>query len=109
MVRGVGIVVLVGLARAASAQELANDSFVDGGNAAFQAGFVSGEMAASRLTPPTAGAYRLTGVKFLFGGAANTEMISLHVYTDTAGTDAPGGEIFTMDYMLTASDSAFQM
>ena len=100
---------LLALARVAAAQELANDGFVDGGNAAFQGGFVSGEQAASRFLLPASGSYRLTGVKLLFGGAANTETITLHLYTDTAGTDAPGAEIFTMDYMVTASDSAFQM
>jgi hypothetical protein len=109
MVR-VGITLgLLAFARVSAAQELANDSFVDGGNAAFQGGFITGEQAASRFVLPASGSFRVTGVKFLFGGAATTQTITLHIYTDTAGTDAPGSEIFTMDYMVTGNDAVFYL
>jgi hypothetical protein len=36
-------------------------------------------------------------------------MVTLHVYVDTAGTDMPGTEIFTGNYMITPSGSDLQM
>jgi len=103
------LVAMLTMARAAAAQELANDGFVDGGNASFQGGFVAGEQAASRFVLPAAGTYRIIGVKFLFGPSATNETITIHIYNDTAGTDAPGAEIFNMDYAVTGSATAFQM
>jgi len=103
------VVAMLTLARAAAAQELANDGFVDGGNASFQGGFVAGEQAASRFVLPAAGSYRITGVKFLFGPSPTPEIVTIHIYNDTGGNDAPGPEIFNMDYMVTGSASAFQM
>jgi hypothetical protein len=109
MMRVSVLVAMLTVARAAAAQELANDGFVDGGNASFQGGFVSGEQAASRFVLPAAGTYRITGVKFLFGPSALTETITIHIYSDTVGADTPGPEIFNMDYMVTGSASAWQM
>ena len=56
-------------AAALAQEELKNDGFADGGTAAFQSGFVAGEMAASRFTPP-APDLTVVKVQLLFGGDA---------------------------------------
>src|SRR5262249_21210973 len=78
-------------------------------NAAFQGGFAVGEQGASRFTLPGSGAYRLTGVRFLFGGDSSQVTITLHIYDDSASTDTPGSELFTQDYLVTGNNSAMQM
>jgi hypothetical protein len=105
------LLVLAAVAAApAAAQEtiLQNDGHVNGQPAVFVAGFDVGEMAASRLVPAGIGPWRLRRVRFLFGGAASTQTITLHVYDDTAGNVIPGAELFTGDFLLTASDIALQ-
>jgi len=88
--------------------ELKNDGFVSGGQVAFQGGFVSGESAASRFVAPAAGR-QITRVQLLYGGGSTaTRTITLKVYDDTGGTNAPGAELYTGDYQLTGSDSAMQ-
>ena len=84
---------------------LANDGFTAGAQAGFQAGFVAGEIAAARLVPsaPT----QIQAVRFLYGGAAGTRDIILHVWNDTGAT-SPGSELFTQIYSITASDAALQ-
>lgn len=86
--------------------ELKLDSFVAGGQAGFQGGFVAGEIAAVRLTPP--GPTAIDAVRFLFGGAAGLRSVRLHVWEDAAGADAPGVELFAEDYLVDASDQALQ-
>jgi len=95
---------------AARAQEviLKNDGFTSGGSAVFENGFVTGEMGAARLVPAGPFPMTLTKVQFLFGGAIDTPMVTLHIWDDSAGTDTPGTELFTDDYVLTASDTALQ-
>jgi MYXO-CTERM domain-containing protein len=87
--------------------ELRNDGFVDNASVGFQGGFVAGEIGASRFIAPSAGR-TLQHVRLLFGGAAGTRTITLHVYDDSAGATAPGAELFSGDYQLTASNSAMQ-
>jgi hypothetical protein len=86
--------------------ELKNDGFTDGGAASFQAGFVAGEIGASRFVPPP-GTVQLTRVRFLFGGTGTTQDITLHVWVDS-GADAPGTELFSSEYTLTGADDALQ-
>lgn len=87
----------------ARAQELRNDGW-EGGTAPFQGGFVSGEIAASRFTPP--GPSVLTEVRFLFGGAPGMRNVTLVVWEDAAGGTTPGTEIYRGDYAVTAADTA---
>jgi hypothetical protein len=88
--------------------ELANDGWVDGQIAAFQGGFVAGETAAARLVPPGPCPCRLDAVRFLFGGASGTHDVILHIWNDSAGTDAPGPELYHSTLQLTGSDEFMQ-
>jgi hypothetical protein len=101
----VGICAFAGAARADV--ELKNDGFVSGGTAGFQGGFVSGEIGASRFLAPAPGR-QLVRVQLLFGGMAVTQTITLKVYDDSAGTNAPGTELFSGDYELVGSNDMFQ-
>jgi len=88
--------------------ELKNDGFVSNGTAGFQAGFVIGEIAASRFVAPAAGR-QLLKVQLLFGGGSTaTQDVTVKVWDDTAGANAPGAELHSADYQLTGSDSAIQ-
>ena len=84
-------------------QTLQNDGFV-GGSAAFQGGFVTGEMAASRFELPGPGPMPLTEVQFLFGDIGLQEIVILHVWEDT-GAFAPGNELFSESYVVVGSAS----
>ncbi len=86
--------------------ELRNDGSVDGAAVGFQAGFDAGEIGASSFTAPAAST--LQRVRFLFGGAATQQTITLRVYDDTAGGVAPGAELFSGDFQLTGSNTAMQ-
>jgi hypothetical protein len=88
--------------------QLANDGWIDGQTAAFQGGFVPGEIAAARLVPPGPCPCRLDAVRFLFGGASGTHDVILHVWDDSPGTDAPGPELYTKTLELTGSDEFMQ-
>jgi MYXO-CTERM domain-containing protein len=110
--RNASIVAVVGVAGlfvagSAAAGELQNDSFNPGDTVGFQGGFVTGEIGAARLTGPASGT-TVQHVRFLFGGAAGMRTITLHVWDDTAGTDAPGAELFSGDFQITAADDAIQ-
>jgi len=88
--------------------ELSNDTFTSGGTAAFSGGFVFGEAGASRFVAPAAGRQVLK-VHLLFGGGSTAaQTVTLKVWDDSAGTDAPGTELFTGDFPLTGSDTAIQ-
>jgi uncharacterized protein (TIGR03382 family) len=101
-------VVVLALASSASADiELQNDGFMSGQTAGIQAGFVTGEIGASRFVAAEPG-HQLLKVHLIFGGATTTKTITLHVWDDTAGNDAPGSELFAGDFQLTGSDTAMQ-
>ena len=86
-----------------------NDSFTTGGIAAFQDGFATGEIGAVRLTPTGPFPVQVTRVQFLFGGGVpGPDTITLRIWDDSAGTAAPGAPLFSEDYLVTASDTAFQ-
>jgi len=101
----VGLVALASTARADV--ELQNDGFVSGDTGGFQAGFVSGEIGASRFVADAPG-HQLLKVHLLFGPDAGTFTVTLHVWDDTSGTDAPGSELFAGDFQLMGSSSAVQ-
>ncbi len=83
---------------------LANDGFVDGGVAGFQGGFVTGEIAAARLTTPSADAWAVDHVEFLFGGATTQQTVTLKIWDDNGGTNAPGAELYSGDFLVTGGD-----
>lgn len=84
---------------------LKSDGYVSG-SVSFQGGFLTGDAGATVLGPASS-ASTLKSVLFLYGGAAATDSITLTVYAD-AGNDAPGSVLYSHDYLLTASDAAFQ-
>lgn len=100
-------VVCVATARGAEAQVLKNDGFMTNGQVGIQSGFVAGEMGASRFVAPQAG-LTVTVVTFFFGGATSQQTVTLHIYDDTAGNNAPGAELFSADFQVTGSDTALQ-
>jgi len=103
----IAIAMWVGMTSAANAEELKNDSFVSGQAAGFQTGFATGEAGASRFVAPDAGR-TLQRITFLFGGDTAMKTVTLKVWDDTAGTDAPGTELFSGDFSITGNDTAFQ-
>jgi hypothetical protein len=103
----IAIAVWFGVISVAAAEELKNDGFQSGNMAVFQGGFVSGEAGASRFVAPEAGR-TLQKVTFLFGGATTQKTVTLKVWDDTAGQDAPGAELFAGDFQIMGNDSAFQ-
>jgi hypothetical protein len=99
---------MLGLAAPAAAEvELKNDGFVTNAQVGFQAGFVSGEIGASRFLAPEAGR-QLRSVQLLFGGQAGTQTVTVKVWDDTAGMDAPGAELFSGDFQLMGANDALQ-
>jgi MYXO-CTERM domain-containing protein len=82
--------------------ELKNDGFVTNGSVGFQVGFVTGEIGASRFVAPDPGR-TLLRVQMLYGGSTASQTITLKVYDDTAGTDTPGAELSSADFMLTGT------
>lgn len=87
--------------------ELKNDGFVSGAQATFQTGFVTGEAGAVRFVAPGADR-RLVKLQLLFGGATTMQDLTIKVFDDTPGTDAPGAELFAADFTLTGADNAMQ-
>ncbi len=85
--------------------ELKNDGFQSGGAASFQTGFVAGEAGASRFVAPAADR-QLLKLQLLFGGGTATQAVTVRVFDDRSGTDAPGGELFMGDFEITGADAA---
>lgn len=92
----------VGTSTAAAQVELKNDGFLAGGQVAYQSGFCANEAAASRFVAPEAGR-QLLKVRFLFGSTAETKTVTVSVWDDTAGTNAPGMELYSGEYQVTGS------
>lgn len=86
--------------------ELQNDGFMSGQAAGFQGGFVSGEIGAVRLDPPTADPVQILEVKLLFGGATSTQNVTLQIWNEVGGA-SPGAMIHQADYTLTGANDAF--
>jgi hypothetical protein len=85
---------------------LANDGWSSGRSAGFQGGFVAGEIAAVRLVPDEPCPCPLSRVRFLFGGAPDIETVTLRVWDDGAGTDAPGTLLFSDQFEIGGIDEA---
>ena len=104
---GIGVTVAV-IASAHADVTLQNDGFSSGGTAAFKQGFGVGDMGASSFLAP-APARQLLKVQLLYGGMNTmTKTVTFKVWDDTAGTAAPGTELYSMDFQLTGADSAIQ-
>ncbi len=105
---------LISLTNAASAQEveLRNDAFESGDTAVAHGGFITGDIGAVCLVPEGGGPFTVTKLHFLFGSPLGSpdavETITLRIYENTGCTVVPGTQIFTADYELTSSSSAFQ-
>lgn len=85
--------------------ELRNDGFESGDAAGFQGGFVAGEIGAARFVAPEAGR-TLLKVQLLYGPDGPQRTVRLIVYDDTAGTIAPGSELYGNDFQLTGSSTS---
>jgi hypothetical protein len=81
--------------------ELENDGFTPGDRAFFQGGFVEDEYAAVTIVPP--GPIDLCGVRFLFGGSANTATVGVYVWRDD-GSAWPGAVLHAEGYAVHGSD-----
>jgi len=66
---------------------------------AFQDGFLAGEIAAVRLEPDIPCPCLVQGVRLMFGGAAGSEPVTLHIWDD-GGLLAPGTELFSLPLVL---------
>jgi hypothetical protein len=93
----------------ANATVLINDGWSDGQSAAFQGGFVAGEIGAARFSPAGPCPCFVRQITLLYGGALSTRTIRLHVWEDGAGTWSPGLEILAGDFELTAANDALQL
>lgn len=85
--------------------ELKNDGFVTGAQVAYQSGFCTNEIGASRFLAP-AGGRQLLKVRFLFGSTTETKTVTIKVWDDAAGTTAPGAELFSGEFQVTGSANA---
>lgn len=87
---------------------LQNDGFLSGGSAAFNAGFVTGEMGAVTLGPVNEN-YQINEIRLLFGPvqpAPNDPVtVNLRIYNDT-GVINPGTEVFFNSFQLTPATDA---
>ncbi len=88
---------------------LRNDGWEDGQSAAFQGGFVAGEIGAVRLVPGVACPCDLNRVELLFGGATGVRTVTLRIWDDTDEELDPGPELFSGDYQLTGADDAINV
>ena len=100
---------LAAFSGSAGATDLINDSWSDGQAASFQAGFVSGEIGASRFVPAGPCPCYLTQITLLYGGGSATRTIRVHVWEDGAGLFSPGPEIYAGDFELTGANNALQL
>jgi hypothetical protein len=87
---------------------LANDGWLTGEFAGFQAGFVAGETAAVRLVPDGPCPCPVTAVRFLFGGSGGTESVMLKIWDDNPLTLAPGAELYATSLDLTGTNDFMQ-
>jgi hypothetical protein len=99
---------LLVVASAASAQLLANDSWVSGQPVSFQGGFVAGETAAVRLVPAGPCPCQVDEVRFLFGGSGGTHDVVLRIWDDAAGAFTPGALIHSETVSLTGTNDFLQ-
>jgi len=70
---------------------------------------VATDIAAARFVPAGPCPCPLEDVRFLFGGGPDRRVVTLHVWDDSAQTDAPGAALFSAEYALTPDDQALQV
>jgi hypothetical protein len=88
------------------ADELKNDAWPPSLAAHFQGGFLAGESAGIRLTPPGPCPCPINGVSVLIGGAPGFADIGLRIWDDSALTDSPGALIYSDDLELASAGAA---
>lgn len=88
---------------------LSNDSFVDGGEASFQGGFVTSEIAASRFSTPAAGEWSLDNIELLFGDVQSVQFVTLKIWEDNGASSIPGTEIYSEDFGLMGGEFLQQL
>jgi hypothetical protein len=90
----------------APSEELQNDGWSSGQTAAFQSGFVTGEIGAVRLVPTVACPCQVEKITLLFGGAPSTQMVAVQFWDDPGTSDDPGAPIgLPFDVDLTGDDN----
>lgn len=105
----VAVLMAVTLDVANAAEEtLSNDGFTSGSAANFQAGFVTGEIAAARFVPQITCPCLVNSLTLLFGGSTDTRQMGLRIWEDSSGADTPGSLLYTGTVSLTGSSAAFQ-
>jgi len=75
---------------------------------AFQDGFLAGEIAAVRLEPDIPCPCLVQGVRLMFGGAAGSEPVTLHIWDD-GGAVTPGTQLFSLPLVLEANGLALNV
>lgn len=86
---------------------LQNDGWEGAGDpVAFQNGFVSGEIAATRLHPTLPCPCRVLELQFLFGGASGTRPATIRVWDDGNGALDPGSARLTKSVEIDPSSSS---
>lgn len=88
--------------------ELKNDAHTFDDGASFQGGFVIGDQAASRFVPSGTPPLQVQRVRFLFGGSAASQTITLRVHEDDGGAAAPGRQVFSGDFVVSGADATYQ-
>lgn len=83
----------------ASSQNVRVDGFVPGDIAVFQAGFVPGEITATRHIAEFPCPCYLDSVDLLFGGSTETRTLTLKVWADGGGL-APGAELHSSNFVV---------
>lgn len=107
--RALVILALLALHAPAATAEIAQlDGWTSGQPAFFQGGFVAGETAAVRLTPTGPCPCRVDEVRFLFGGAGDTQDVTIHIWDDSALTYAPGAELHAVTVPVTGTEDFLQ-
>ena len=103
------LVLLVCLTNPVWAQDetLQNDSFVSDQPASFQAGFISGEIAAARFAPSIPCPCSIDSLTVLFGGNSDTVTMGIQIWDDPGGV-IPGTLLYTGEVVMTGSTSNLQ-
>jgi len=104
----IGLAFLLLFSSPVAATELINDGWSDGQAASFQGGFLSEEIGAARFVPAGPCPCFVSKVTLLYGGAALTRTVRVHIWEDGAGSWSPGPVIFSGDFQLEGRNDALQ-
>jgi MYXO-CTERM domain-containing protein len=90
---------------------LQNDGFQGSGTVPVEGGFAVNDICAERFVAPSGGR-QLLKLQVLFSSTTGTMTgsfpMTVKVYDDSSGADAPGAELYSMDFQLVDSTSALQ-